>query len=496
MKSENVYITTTLPYVNANPHVGHVMEFIKADFLARYYRINYQIENGHKIDSYFSENVFFNTGTDEHGLKIYQKALENNQDPQEFVDEKSKTFSSLKESLNISYDRFIRTTDPDHVKAAQDFWKKCDEAGYIYKKNYEGLYCVGCELFVKEKDLVNGECPFHPGRKPELISEENYFFKYSALAEKLLDLYKNNPNFVIPESRHKEITSLVAQGLEDFSISRLKTKMPWGIDVPNDSDQVMYVWFDALVNYISTLGWPHDTEKFEKFWNGAKVIQICGKDNLQFQAARWQAMLLSVGIKNTDHLLVNGFILSDGQKMSKTIGNVVDPMEYVEKYGAEALRYFTIRELHPYEDSDFTEEKFIEGYNANLANGLGNVVSRVLKMAENNEIKIDQELLISKTKEIWQGEKDFHQSVADFSLQKAADSLWAIIARIDQKITETEPFKLIKTDKDAATKIVEELVWEIWKLGILLEPLLPVTALKIRNAVIAGEKPESLFARI
>jgi methionyl-tRNA synthetase len=343
------------------------MEFVKADVIARYQRMDFQINNNQSINSEKSENVFFNTGTDEHGMKIHEKAKELGMDTQAFVDEQSKTFSSLKETLNISYDKFIRTTDTEHIKAAQEFWKKCDEAGYIYKKNYEGLYCVGCEAFVNEKDLIKGECQYHPGKKPQIISEENYFFKYSALAKDLLKLYKQKnyegQKIVIPDSRLNEITKLTENGLEDFSISRLKEKMSWGIPVPGDTDQVMYVWFDALVNYISTLGWPDEegnnkeNNNFDKFWKNGTTVQICGKDNLQFQAARWQAMLLSVGLPTTDSIIINGFITSHGQKMSKSVGNVIDPMEYVEKYGSEAVRYFVVRELHPYEDSDFDEDK-------------------------------------------------------------------------------------------------------------------------------------------
>ena len=408
-ENKNFYITTTLPYVNAKPHVGHIMEFVRADAIARYKRMNFQFQENQEINSEFHKKVFFNIGTDEHGLKIYQKAAEQNLTPQQFVDEQQLNIRNLKEKANISYDRFIRTTDEDHKKAAQKFWTLCEERGCIYKKNYTGLYCVGCEAFLNEKDLVNGECSDHPGKKLENISEENYFFKYSEFTDQLLRMYEqkkeNGLGFVIPDTRLNEAKKLVENGLDDFSISRLKEKMPWGIEVPGDEKHVMYVWFDALVNYISTLGWGGNysennatekpDQKFEEFWNEGQVVQICGKDNLQFQATRWQAMLLSVGIKNSDHIIVNGFITSGGQKMSKTVGNVIDPIEYIEKYGEDAMRYFVTRELHPFEDSDFSEDKFIESYNANLANGLGNVISRVIQMAIMNDLRINSDILDS-----------------------------------------------------------------------------------------------------
>ena len=247
--SRNYYITTTLPYVNSDPHVGFALEIIRADCLARYHRL-------------IGDKVFFNTGTDEHGQKIYQKALEKKRDPQEYVNEYAERFGLLKKSLNLSYNSFVRTTDEHHVKAAQKFWKIVFKNGFIYKKNYKIKYCVGCELEKQDSDLEDGFCPDHPGKKLEIREEENYFFKFSAFEDQLLELYKNNPDFVVPANRQKEILNFVESGLRDFSISRLKEKMPWGVPVPGDETQVMFVWFDALVNYISALGWPEDKEKF------------------------------------------------------------------------------------------------------------------------------------------------------------------------------------------------------------------------------------------
>lgn len=270
----NFYITTTLPYVNADPHIGFAMEIIEADVLARLHRL-------------LGENVIFNFGTDEHGQKIYQKAIAQGITPQEYVDEYAAKFDDLKKALNLSYDKFIRTTDTHHIKAAQEFWRICKANGHIYKKKYQIKYCVGCELEKTDSELVNGKCPLHPNQEIELRDEDNYFFKFSEFQEKLLTFYKNNPDFVKPEGRFKEIKSFVESGLDDFSVSRIKAKMPWGVDVPDDPEQVMYVWFDALINYISTIGWPDNTEEFDKYWPG---IQVAGQDNLRQQTAMWQAM--------------------------------------------------------------------------------------------------------------------------------------------------------------------------------------------------------------
>ena len=373
MKEKKFYITTTLPYINSDPHIGFAAEIIKADVIARY-----EAQRG--------ATVFFNTGTDEHGLKIYQKALESGMDVQAFCDEYSAKFLPLKEKLNLSYNKFIRTTDPSHKRAAQAFWQKCAANGDIYKKMYKIKYCVGCEMEKTDSDLVNGRCPLHPNSELEIIDEENYFFRFSKYQKQLLDLYDNHPDFVLPAGRLKEIRAFVEAGLQDFSISRVKAKMPHGVAVPGDDNQVMYVWFDALVNYISTLGWPDDSDhsgNFAQYWPG---LQVCGKDNLRPQAAMWQAMLLSAGLANSRQVLVFGFLTANGQKISKSLGNTVDPYELADKYGSDALRYYLLAEIPPFEDGDYSEEKFRERYNADLANGLGNLAARVSNLLEKNNI--------------------------------------------------------------------------------------------------------------
>ena len=359
------YITTTLPYVNAKPHMGFALEIVKADIIARFWR-----ERG--------DEVFFNTGTDEHGLKIFREAEKAGVSPQAYVDEYAEHFKALKPALNLSYDNFIRTTDAHHIMAAQAFWKRCAEKGDIYKKLYRLKYCIGCELPKTDSELVDGKCPLHPKEEIELREEENYFFRFSKYQKPLLELYESRPDFVVPDFRFNEIKAFVARGLDDFSVSRLKEKMPWGVAVPEDDAQIMYVWFDALVNYISAIGFPDKMKEFEAWWPG---VQIAGKDNLRQQAAMWAAMLLSAELSPSRQILINGFITSGGQKMSKSLGNVLDPLVFVKEYGADALRYYLARHMNSFEDSDMTEASFKEAYNANLANGLGNLVARVMTLA-------------------------------------------------------------------------------------------------------------------
>lgn len=477
---KNFYITTTLPYVNAEPHVGHALEFIRADVIARV----------KKLQGY---EVFFNTGTDEYGAKIHANAVAVGSDTQSYVDANSKKFKELLTLLGISPDvNFIRTTDSHHIMSAQAFWKLCKEKGYIYKKNYKIKYCVGCELEKTDSELVEGKCPIHPLMAIEEIEEENYFFKFSEFQKPLLDLYKKNPDFVVPSFRFNEIKAFVERGLQDFSISRLKTKMPWGIEVPDDKDHVMYVWFGALVSYISPIGWPDDQETFRKWWVDAEnVVQYCGKDNLRQQSAMWQAMLMSVGLPNSRQIVINGFVTGEGGiKMSKSLGNVINPVDLVREYGTDALRFYVLKEVHPFEDSPFTLEKFKEAYNAHLANGLGNLVSRVMKMAESNGVALDEKatpVLDSKKHE------NFY---ASFEINKVCDDIWSRIQETDKFIQEYQPFKTVKTDAEKGKQQISFCLASIYHIAEALEPIMPETSKIILEGVKNGKMPEKpLFMR-
>lgn len=470
------YITTTIPYVNAAPHIGFALEIVQADAIARYKRL-------------MGYDVVFNFGTDEHGQKIWQKATELGQSPQAYTDEYAEKFKLLKDTLNLSYDRFIRTTDAHHKAAAQEMWRKCKEAGDIYKKNYQVKYCVGCELEKTDSELVNGECPLHPGKALEIRDEENYFFKLSKYQDQLAELYAKK-DLVIPDYRLNEIRALIEEkGLQDFSISRPKAKMPWGIDVPDDAEHVMYVWFDALVNYISTLGWPEDSDTFKKYWNGtSECVQVAGKDQVRQQACMWQAMLLSSGLPRTGRIFIHGFITSGGQKMSKSIGNVIDPIEIVNEYGADALRYFLLRHIHPTEDSDFTMERFAESYNASLVNGLGNLTARIMKLAQDN-------LATSNVPDAKPFPEEYTAAVDSFDFNTAMDFIWKEVQRVDQKITETAPFKVIKTDPEAGKSLIAELTQELYWIARYLQPFMPATSDIIKNAIEENKKPENMFPR-
>lgn len=479
---KSFYITTTLPYVNSDPHVGFAMELIRADVVARFKKIQ-------------GLEVFFNTGTDEHGQKIYNKAVEAGEDPQIYVDRYASKFKNLKNILDLSEDlNFIRTTDKHHELAAQAFWLKCQDNGDIYKKDYKIKYCIGCELEKQESELENGKCPLHSNLELEIREEENYFFRFSKYQKSLLDFYDKNPRFVIPPSRLKEIRFFVERGLEDFSISRLKSKMSWGVPVPNDGEHVMYVWFDALVNYISALGWPDNKEKFEKFWINGTPVQYCGKDNLRQQAAMWQAMLMSAGLPPTNTIIINGFIQSNGQKMSKSLGNVIDPYKVVEEYGTDALRYYCLRELSPFEDSDMTMEKFKESYNANLANGLGNLVSRIMKMAEDNIERLKEEEIERLKKE--KMPEEFSERLENFEINQACDYVWNEIGEMDKFIQENQPFKIIKTDKEKGQEMISDLVVRLYSIAQMLSPILPETSEKIKELIKQNKSPDRpLFVR-
>lgn len=492
------YITTSIPYVNSLPHVGNVLDSLYADVLARYKR-----QRGF--------DVRFLTGTDEHGVKIVRSAAAAGVPPEEFVRRNSASFRNLREILNLSWDDFIRTSDKQrHWPGAQKMWLAIQKNGDLYKKTYRGLYCVGHESFVTDKDLVAGKCRDHQ-KEPEIIEEENWFFKLSKYSKKIGDLIKSEKIKIVPETRKNEILSLIGGGLEDVSFSRPRKDLSWGVPVPDDDTQTMYVWADALVNYISALGYGStsslqggfDEKLFKKYWPAD--VQVIGKDNLRFHAAIWLGMLLSAKLKLPKTIFVHGFINVEGQKISKTIGNIIDPAELVKKYGTDVVRYYLLRENSPYDDGDFSYEKLKERYNGDLANGLGNFAARVFALAAQlGEFNIDikKDLDKSAIKKIQETRKNLDKKIEEFKFHEALMVIWDLISFGDRFLNEKKPW-----DKN---KDVKEKIKEIFTLLVVLDNLvsflfsfLPETSQKITGVIrwiskntLRVEKTEAFFPRL
>ncbi len=488
---EKFYITSSIAYANSGPHVGYAYEVVLADIIARYQRKK-------------GVNTFFLTGTDEHGDKIIRSAQKAGMGPQAFVDSNVLKFKELDKEMNISYDFFLRTSDKKtHWPGAQAFWTKLLASGDIYKGIYKGLYCIGCEAFVTEKDLIEGKCPNHD-TPPEEIEEENYFFKLSKYTEEVKNKIISGELDIIPLTRKNEILALFDSGLRDISISRPEGSIPWGVPVPNEKGQMMYVWFEALVNYISALGFGReDSKNFETFWPAD--VHVIGKDILRFHAAVWPAMLLSVGIDLPKKILVHGFITSEGKKMSKSLGNVIDPFSFIKDYSTESLRYYMSREISPFEDGDFTETRFIETYNANLANGLGNLVSRTLKMSQqyfngdilrrtNTDVPLKREFKTMGEIDEIEGfsipyvianeiTPNYHENMDSFNINKAADNIWQLIGLLDGYIADYEPFKLIKEDREKTENIIWNILFGLYHISHMLDPFMPSTSEKIKELI-------------
>lgn len=475
--NKTFYLTTPIFYPNAKLHMGHAYTTTLSDCIVRYHR------------DVMGEKTYFLTGSDENTQKMVDAARKLELDPMVFLDGIVKNFAELFRGLGISYDQFIRTTDQKlHWPGAQFLWTKLVASGDIYKKEYEGLYCVGHEAFVTEKDLVDGKCPDH-GTVPVFLKEENYFFKLSRYTEEIKRRITSDELKVVPQSRKTEILALLEEGLQDVSFSRPR-RADWpqtlGIPVPGDDSQVMYVWCDALSNYITALGYGRDDELLREFWPvNAHVI---GKDILRFHAAIWPGMLLSAGVQLPQSLLVHGFITSGGKKMSKTLGNVIDPEELITEYGTDAVRYFLLRHVSPFEDGDITREAFKDAYNANLANGLGNLASRIMQLAQTY-------LENGLRPEPADFAREYTDAMESFEVHHAADFIWSRIQALDQKITETAPFKVVKTDLEAGKKCIFELTQELYTIARMLTPFLPDTAAKIKTAIVENKKPENLFVR-
>jgi methionyl-tRNA synthetase len=483
---KKIFIATSIPYVNAAPHLGHALEFVEADVLARHHRV-------------LGDEVFFLSGSDENSLKNVRSAEKLGVSVKELVNENFKKFFELKELLNISFNDFIRTTEDRHFKGAQKLWTSCSKD--IYKKKYSGLYCVGCEEFYKEDELVDGLCPEHK-TKPELIEEENYFFKLTQYQEKIKELIETDKVKIIPESRKNEVLSFINSGLQDFCISRTSERAKgWGIDVPNDPTQKMWVWFDALSNYINALGYgSNDEAKFNEFWqNNEFKTHVIGKGIVRFHSVYWLAMLLSAGISLPKTIFVHGYLTVDGQKMSKSIGNVVDPKELIKKYGSEGVRYFLLREIPATGDGDFTYEKFEKRYNSDLASGLGNLFSRtsamVIKAGLDKDFEIKPaSLFIEKNKEV---EEKVIKNFIQFN-ETLAD-IWNLVSFCDKYIEEEKPWEITDTEKQK--EIFSNLIYSLNGISKMIEPFLPLTSQKMKeqlgeNNIFNIKKGDSLFPRI
>lgn len=462
------YITTAIPYVNADPHIGFALELVQADALARYHRL-------------LGEETYFVTGTDENALKNVQSAEKAGQAVGEFVARHAARFSELAAALGISNDDFIRTTEERHIRGAQKLWEACAAAGDIYKKAYTGLYCVGCEAFITPKELTDGLCPEHRV-KPQEITEENYFFRLSRYQDQLADLIGSGQLDIVPGGRRNEIAEFIRQGLEDFSISRSQERAKhWGIPVPGDPSQVMYVWFDALTNYINALGYGESDEKFGRFWDANdRTVHLVGKGITRFHAVYWPAMLLSAGLKPPRQILVHGYITVEGEKMSKSLGNVVDPFQAVQQYGAETVRYFLLREFSSQEDGDFSWKNVGIRYTSDLANGLGNLVQRTATLIASEP---GGAVAYRAT---WDAEEPalaavlddaaYHRAFAQFRLHEAAAEVWGKIAAANVFINEHEPWKLAGEERGRILGIVATMLCHIaW----LLQPFMPETSGRI-----------------
>lgn len=460
------YITTSIPYANAAPHIGFALEITQADTLARFYKS-------------LGEDVFFLTGTDEHGLKIKKAAEATGKSPQDFVDEISGKFKNLAHALNISNSNFLRTTSEEHWKAVEKIWLRLQENGDIYKKRYKGLYCAGCEAFLTEKELINGKCPIHQ-KEPELVEEENYFFKLSKYLSEIKSLIKKEKFKIIPEAKKSEVLGFI-ENMEDVSFSRSKGKY-WGIPVPGDENQVIYVWGDALPNYISGVGYGADEKKFKKYWPAN--VHCIGKDILKFHAVIWPAMLLSLGLKLPKNIFVHGFIGVNGQKMSKSLGNVVDPFSLINKYGADAVRYYLLREISPTEDGDFSFQKFEDRYNSDLASGIGNLISRIESLKA--KVEIDSRVSKKIKDEVKNTRKEAEDFLKNFRFNEALKSIWNLIGFCDKYIEETRPWE----NKKESKKVIADLNFAANEIAELIEPFMPETSKKIK------EKAIPLFPRI
>ncbi|HUW21247.1 MAG TPA: methionine--tRNA ligase [Candidatus Bathyarchaeia archaeon] len=470
------YVTTAIPYVNAAPHIGFAQEVVETDAIARYHRL-------------MGEDVFFLTGTDENAQKNVQAAEKAGVPVTTFVDQNAQLFYKLKKLLNLSFNDFIRTTEKRHFAGAQKLWRNFKKSD-VYKKKYRGLYCVGCEAFYEPEDLVGGFCPEHPKDKLEIIEEGNYFFRLSRYEKWLKSLIERDELEIVPGIRKNETLAFIERGLKDFSISRpSKRTKGWGVPVPGDPAQVMYVWVDALSNYITALDYADNGPLFRKYWPAD--LHVIGKGVNRFHSIYWPAMLQSAHLPIPKEIFVHGYITVEGQKMSKSLGNVISPFEVVEKYGTDAVRYYLLREIPPYHDGDFSYSRFEQLYNADLANGLGNLLARVLALVEKNcghqvpqiDLNPDSHPLranqkIYNWKKSWQ---DIDKLLPQYRFNEALESIWKFISEADRYIDENRPWELAKKDKKKFNWVIYGLLDSLHQVAWQIYPFLPETSLEIAD---------------
>jgi methionyl-tRNA synthetase len=479
------YITTAIPYVNGKPHIGHALEYFQADVIKRYHQI-------------LGDETLLLSGADENALKNVQAAQKAGIPVKQFLDENSQIWKNAYAQLGVHLDVFQRGSDEKkHWPGVQKFWNLCVKNGDIYKKSYTGLYCVGCEGFKLEKELVDGLCPIHQ-KAPEKISEENYFFKLSNYQDRLIELIESGELKITPANKREEALAFIKQGLEDFSVSRSKERAQGvGVPVPDDANQVMYVWFDALNIYMTGVGYGFNEEKWQKWWPAD--LHVIGKDINRFHTVYWPAMLLSVGLPLPKEILIHGFVYTKGEKMSKSIGNVIDPFEFAKEYGVEALRYFLLSQIPIDADGDFTLERFKEVYNADLANGLGNLIARVAKLCETANFKQSPS---ENNHHVITDFEEYQKFISEYHFNEILGLVWAKITKLDQYINQEKPWELLKAPtgnlKRPINAILQHAVDEIEEIAVLLEPFLPETSEKIKNQFTKAEIKSStpLFPRI